>query len=389
VAGAVDRGAPVALVLFAAMFAAQASLLVLTPVLAAVAADFGVSTATAAQLRSVSGIVAGGVALWMGQRSRPRPLRDVLGAGLILLAAGSALSAAAPDFAVLAAAQVGLGAGLGLTLSAGLAAAGEWAGEEQARVLSWALVGQPAAWIVGMPLAGAVAEVSWRYAWLAVPLAASVAALAALATRPRDTAAVRGPDEPTLWAQPGAPGWAVGELLAYGGWAGTLVFVGALFIDSYGTSTTTVGLLLALAAVAYVPGNFLARRLVDRRARDLLRLGGAVSGAGVAMLGILRPGLGFSATLFAALAFVAGGRTIAGSALGLQLAPRCRLQSMGARTAAVQYGYLLGAVAGGAAFALGGYRALGLALGALYALAVVPHVGWRSAFTRPAARPVG
>jgi MFS transporter, DHA1 family, inner membrane transport protein len=240
--------------------------------------------------------------------------------------------------------------------------------------LSWALVGQPAAWIVGMPLAGAAAERSWRYAWVAVPLASSLVALLALATRPRDTIVVPAPDEPTLWAHAGARGWAVGELFAYGGWAGTLVFVGALFVDSYGTSTTVVGLLLAGAAVAYVPGNFLARRIVDRRARSLLRHGGALSGVGVAVLGVLRPGVVFSGVLFAALAFVAGARTLAGSSLGLRLAPGCRLQSMSVRTAATQYGYLLGAVVGGAALALGGYRALGVALGGLYVLAAVPHL---------------
>jgi predicted MFS family arabinose efflux permease len=47
---------------------------------------------------------------------------------------------------------------------------------------------------------------------------------------------------------------------------------------------------------------------------------------------------------------------------------------MSVRTAAVQYGYLLGAVVGGAALALGGYRALGVALGGLYVLGAVPHL---------------
>ena len=40
------------------LFAAQASVVVLSPVLSGVAADFGVSTATAGQLRSLSGAVA-------------------------------------------------------------------------------------------------------------------------------------------------------------------------------------------------------------------------------------------------------------------------------------------------------------------------------------------
>jgi predicted MFS family arabinose efflux permease len=362
------------LVLFLCLFATQAALLVLTPILPFVARDFGISTATAAQLRSVSGVVAGVVALWVAVRSRPRPLRDLLASGLGLLALSCALSAAAPTFGVLAAAQVGVGIGLGVVLSGALAAAGEWEPQRQARTLSWALVGQPVAWIVGMPLVGLVTESSWRQAWVAVPFAASLVALAALLSRPRDRAPGVGPEEPPVWSHPGTVGWAVGELLAYGGWAGTLVFVGALFVDSYATSPGAVGLLLALGAVAYVPGNFLARRVVDRRARALLILGASLSGVGVAVFGLVRPGVALSASVFAALAFVAGSRTIAGSSLGLTLAPECRLQSMGFRTAAVQFGYLLGAAVGGAALALGGYGALGLALGLLYLLAAAPHV---------------
>jgi MFS transporter, DHA1 family, inner membrane transport protein len=361
-------------VLFLSMFATQAALLVLTPILPLVARDLAVSTAAAAQLRSVSGVVAGAVAVWVALRSRPRPLRDLLAAGLALLAVSCLVSAAAPSFAVLALAQVGVGAALGIVLSGALAAAAEWEPSRQARTLSWALVGQPVAWIVGMPIVGRVAEASWRWAWVVVPSLAALTALAALLSRPRDPLPAAAADEPGLWSHPGVAGWALGELLAYGAWAGALVFVGALFVDSYGTSTSGVGLLLALGAVAYVPGNFLARRFVVDRGRAVLVLGAGSSALGVAAFGIVRPGAAVSALLFAALAFVAGARTIAGSSVGLALAPACRLQSMGFRTAAVQFGYLLGATTGGVALATGGYAALGTCLGLLYLLAATVHL---------------
>ena len=47
--------------------------------------------------------------------------------------------------------------------------------------LSWALIGQPAAWIVGMPLLGVAGGHSWRYAWLGLPLVGAVLAAAAVA----------------------------------------------------------------------------------------------------------------------------------------------------------------------------------------------------------------
>ena len=61
--------------------------------------------------------------------------------------------------------------------TAGTLAAAEWVSPAlRTRTLSWALIGQPAAWIVGMPLIGLLGERSWRYGWLALPLAAALAA---------------------------------------------------------------------------------------------------------------------------------------------------------------------------------------------------------------------
>ncbi len=177
-----------------------------------------------------------------------------------------------------------------------------------------------------------------------------------------------------MWHEPGTRGWALGELAAYGAWAGTLVFVGALLVESYGTSTTLVGLILAGGAIAYLPGNFLARRFVAEHSRVLVLGAALASAVGVAIFGGVRVHLVASAVLFAVLAFLGGGRTIAGSALGLQLAPSCRLQAMSVRTAAVQFGYLLGASVGGLAVSWRGYGALGAVLSGLYVLAAVPHV---------------
>ena len=100
-------------------------------------------------------------------------------AGLGLLAVGSALSAVAPNFVVLALAQVPIGIGVGLTYSAAVAAVAEWSRpEDRSRVLAVALLGPPLAWVVGMPLGGAAGEASWRLSWIVVPLVLSLAGLA-------------------------------------------------------------------------------------------------------------------------------------------------------------------------------------------------------------------
>jgi len=370
-----SRAEPAA-ALFLCLFAVQASVIALSPVLPEVAADFGVSTATAGQLRSVSGLVAGLTAVAMGRLSGRLGLRELLLAGLAVLAAGALLSAAAPAFALLAAAQVALGAGIAMVLSGGLAAAAEWSAPEQrARVLSWALLGQPFAWIVGMPAIGLLGGLSWRWGWLAVPFLAGVLAFAAVARRPAD-----GRREPPVGAwrllrrDRRVAGWALGELFAWSAWAGTLVFAGALFVESYGASTAAAGFLLGLAAVAYLPGNMLARRHVESSARLLVAAAPPLAATIVVVFGAWRPALGVSAALLALLAFVAAARTIAGSALGLEVCAQRRVFAMRIRTAATQFGYLLGSALGGIALAAGGYGALGAVFAVMFLLAAAPHL---------------
>lgn len=357
------------LILFACMFAGQAALIALSPVLPEVARDFDVSTATAGQLRAVSGLVAGGTAAGMGVIATRLGIRDLLILGLWLLIGGSLLSAAAPSFAVLAAAQVPVGAGLGLVLSAALAGAAEWVPDERrAGALSWTLIGPPAAWMVGLPVVGLVGHVSWRLGWIAVPVAAGIVALAAVVTRC--------PDEPVqrtrgaLAHNPAMRRWGLGELLALSAWTGTVVYVGALLVESYDISVAAAGLLLGAGAAAYLPGTFLARRFAASPRRLLVALALALA-AGVAVFGVWRPALWVSAVLFALLAFLAGGRTFAGSAAGLVVAPADKLLAMRVRAAALQFGYLVGSVVGGIALSAEGYGAMGLTFAFLFAAAAV------------------
>jgi DHA1 family inner membrane transport protein len=358
-----------------ALGASQAAILALTPVLADVARDLDVSTATAGQLRTISGLAAGLTALFLGLAASRIGLRELVGGGLGLLAAGSAVSAAAPAFGVLAAGQVLIGAGVGLSYTAAIAAVAEWsAPEERSRVLAVALLGPPAAWVVGMPVCGLVGEVSWRLAWIVVPLAGALAALAVLVRRPSTPPAGSAAGLRTVFREPGVLRWSAGELLAFSAWAGALVYVGALFIESYGLSVATTGIVLGAGALVYLPGNLLFRRLVDDHLRVLLVGTPLAAAVAVAVLGAFRPSAWFSFAAFSALAFIAGGRTLAGSAAALDLAPELRLGVTGVRTGALQGGYFVGAAVGGAALALGGYAALGLTMALLFAGATVPHL---------------
>ena len=370
-----DGPRAVGLTLLAALAASQAALVVLNPLLPDVARDLDISVATAGQLRTVSGLAAGVAALSVGLLAMRLGLRELLLGSVATLACGSLLSALAPGFAWLVAGQTLAGLGIGVSYSAALAATAEWAsGEDRSRVLALTLLGPPLAWILGMPLVGLVGEVSWRLAWLVVPLALALVALGAIVVREAAPPAGRRAGLRSVLAYPGVARWTAGELFAFSGWAGSLVYVGALLVESYGLSIAATGLALGFGALVYVPGNLLFRRWVDVHGRLLLVALALSAAVTVALLGLVRPSVWVSLVLFAILCFIAGGRTLAGSARGLGLAPELRLGVTGVRTAAIQSGYFVGAAVGGLALAAGGYALLGLAFAALFVGAAIPHL---------------
>jgi DHA1 family inner membrane transport protein len=375
-------------VLFMCLFASQAAMLVLSPTLPEVAREFGISSATAGQLRSISGATGGLTALVLATAARRPGLRAMLSGGAALVALGSAISAAAPSFAVLAGAQGVLGVGIGLLVAVGIAAAGEWAAPAQrAHVLAWAIVGMPAAWIVGMPAAwivgmpvvGAVSQAGWRVAWLAVPTVAALVALVLVRLRPADPATRRTGAAASAWRSGDVARFTLGELFANAAWASVLTYSGTLLLGSYDVSLAVVGLGLGLGAVAMVPGAFTGRRGATRATPARLTGLTAIQGCAALVLGAVRPTAALTLAVFTAMAFVNGRRSMVASALGMDTAPQDAVAVMSMRAAANQFGYLLGAAVGGLALAAGGFPALGATLAAMFGVAVLVHCpeSWR------------
>jgi predicted MFS family arabinose efflux permease len=340
--------------------------LVLSPVLPKIAEALGASVGAIGQLRTVSGGVACITALALGRRPAVQ-LRNLIGAGVALLALGSLSSAVAPTLTALGLAQVPIGVGLAAVLVGAVAAAGEWpSAERRTGVVAWTLVGQAAAWVVGMPVVGIVAATAgWRAALMALPVSASVLALVALRGAPTGWAPNRARDRRWL-LRPAVARWALGEVLAFSAWSGTLVYAGAMFATSYGAGPAAVGLVLGAGAAAYLPGNLAARRWVDRSAATAAGVLALLASVGVLVLFAARPSLGISAALFAAMAGVGGARTLAGSVRGLELGGSQPVVSTGVRAAAQQLGYLVGAGLGGAVLDAAGPAGLGVALSLLF-----------------------
>jgi predicted MFS family arabinose efflux permease len=385
------RASP-SVVLFSCVFTSQAAVLVLAPILVSIARDLDVSTALAGQLRIFGAPVAAVVAIALARHGGRLPLQRLLLASSAFVALGAIASAAAPSFLTLALAQVPLWIGVAGLVAGGIGAAGAWSDPDtRTRVVARALAGAPAAWVVGMPTIGAVADSSWRLAFLAVPLPAAIVTAALVVTsapkraRERQETSLVG-----LLDRRGARGWALGELLAMSGWAGTLVFSGAVFIETYGTSTDATGVLLALIALAYLVGNSVGGRIggscVMRRA---LAQTTAAAAIGVAALTTFTPNVFVTFAFFALSSALVGARTVAGTTYGFTIAGERKLEVGTVRAVSTHAGYLIGSAVGGAAYALGGVQLTGVALASLLLAGALPHASmWRASCSAPAAEPV-
>jgi predicted MFS family arabinose efflux permease len=378
--GASFLGSP-STVLFLALFASQAGVLVMSPILADVAEEFSVSIAEAGQLRILAAPLAAVVALAAGRMLVRRSPRALLAIGSALLAAGSLASAGAPTFELLALAQVPMWAGVAILIAAGVTATAAWSEPaERTKVVARALAGPPAAWIVGMPLIGVVAEVDWRLTFVALPLPAALLAGLALARRPGDVPIAGARSSPAgILGRRDARRWALAELLASAAWAGTLVFSGALFTEVHGMSSAATGMALALVAAVYLVGNQWAGRAGgERTRRDLLERSLAASLA-VALTWAFAPGVAVTLVLFGVAGFLAAARTVSGTVYGFAIAGDLSREVGAIRAATMQLGYLIGSLVGGIALSVGGYEALALAFGGLLLASTLPYLCVRPA----------
>jgi predicted MFS family arabinose efflux permease/ribosomal protein S18 acetylase RimI-like enzyme len=372
------------LVLFLAFVASQAGVLVLSPILSDVADDFGVSIAAAGQLRILAAPLAVVAALVAGRLLTRYSPRALLGVASALLAVGSLASAAAPSFALLALAQIPMWIGIAMILTAGVAATAAWSEpERRTRVVAHAFAGPPTAWIVGMPLIGLVAEVNWRLAFLALPLPAALLAGLAVLGRPHDAPIPRAETSlHGLLRRADAQRWAIGELCANAAWAGTLVFSGALMTEQFGMSTTATGVALAAVAVAYLLGNRRAGHGAPERARWTMLATSLAAAVAVALTWTVTPVVAVTLVLFAVSGALVATRTVSGTVYGFSVAGDLGREVGTVRAVTTQLGYLIGALAGGAALALAGFAGIGVVMGGLFLASTLPYASLRLARRR-------
>ena len=357
-----------------ATMATQASIVVLAPLVVEIGHELSASVSAVGQGRSVMAATAVVASLAIGSMIDRLGVRPLLLWGGWLALAGAAATAAAPSVVLFYLAHVLTGAGVACLLSAGFAGVAAYFDErERAWAMGYVVGSQSIAWIAGNPLIGLLTDaVSWRLAY-AVPATASLLALVVcwLSLPRRDRAgsarsAVDGTQASGLLGvlrEPSARRWAVAELVAYAAWTAELTYAGAFYVQSYGVSESSVGVLLAIGSLAFLLATSRTAWLAHRFPRRRLIVVSAL-GMGIALVPVLNltPAVWFTLATFCVMAVFAGVRTTGSSALGLSQIPARPGSMMAARTTSAQLGYMLGAVAGGAVLALADFGTLGFVL---------------------------
>lgn len=351
-----------------ATMASQSMLVVLAPTMVAIGDELGASVATVGQARSITAAVSITTSLLLSTRADTLPVPRLLGigSGLALMACGAV--AAAGSVAVFLAAHVLVGVAFALLLSAGFAGVAAFPAEHRAWATGYVTSANALAWVLVNPVAAGLSErLSWRAAE-AIP--ATIAAAALLTAR--YAARVPGRPAPVGMLAPlrdaSARRWIGAEVAGFAAWTSLLTFAGAFFVQRVDVRESTMGWFLAAGAAAYLASSTrsgaLARRVPRRR---------LAAGAGLLMAAILPLMLGTvhsavsAAIFFCLLGLAAGVRTPASAGLGLEQLPGHPAVMMAARTAATQFGYLLGAVIGGLVIGGPGYGALGVVLAVVMA----------------------
>ncbi|WP_219416317.1 MFS transporter [Pseudonocardia nigra] len=366
-------------VLTAGVVTVGAQAFVLAPLLADIAADLATGPAEIGRALSAygAGIVAS--ALVLGRRLDRLPRRTALTAGMAAIAVGAAWSAAATHWALLAAAQLVGGLGVGLVLPATYALAAELAAPgAEARATGRVLVGWSIALVAGVPLATVLGDaVGWRAAFGALAAVCAVQAvlyrLLPVGVPVHDSATLdvrgRGPLGVAL-RTPGVPRLLVGVLAFMTAFYGVYAFVGAEIRALHGGGATTAGLL----ALCYGAGFGLAAgadRLLDRFGTARL-----VAPA-LALLAVVYLALGATIGSVPAVLAAAFGWGLVNHA-GLTLlvsrlaaaAPTARGAVLALNTAATYGGAAVAGVLAGPLYEQAGFGWLTVAAAAVVALAV-------------------
>ncbi len=365
--------------LIVTMIVNQTGVVIISPLVVDIGASFGVSESLAGQLRTVAALSSAILAPYIGVLSERTGRKPILLAGLGIIGVTGFASALAPTFWVLMLVQFMTGIGVACLLSMGMAAVGDYFAPGRR---SWAMgivnIGQPLAWIIGLPLIGLLADsFSWRWSFFGVPFLFSIVGLLFVLRLPKPEPSSATGERPDprqalreILSDRSATAWVLTELCAYTGWAGTLTFLGVFYIDRFDLSAGTASPLLSLSALGFVGGSLGAHRIADRVGQRRVILATAVLSA-CFLIGsmVFSWPMALTVALLVLFGLSQGTRGATSNTLGLQQSSQYRGAMMALRASVAQLGYVFGGLIGGLVLVHGGMPVLSVVFGILISAA--------------------
>ncbi|MDJ0342986.1 MFS transporter [Streptomyces sp. H10-C2] len=263
-------------------FAVGTDAMVVAGILPLLARDLDVPVAAAGQIVTVFALAYALLAPLLATVTARWPRRRLLLTGLVFFTLANVLTALAPDYPTLLATRVLAAAGAAMYTPTAVAVATMMAApERRGRALALVMGGMTVSTALGVPLGTWLGRTDWRLTmWLVAGLGA--AALAGLATML--------PALPTPKAAPGlrdrlAPlrdrrvfGAVTTTFLFFVAVQSVYIYTATLVAPATGGSADRLSLLLFVAGLASVAGNWLAGRVIDRfGARAALVVGGTIT----------------------------------------------------------------------------------------------------------------
>ena len=340
---------------------------VIVPVLIEIASEFGATAGSAGLVAAAYGVPGVVIAVLAGPYSDRFGRKIFLVAGTVLMGLATLLSSVAQSFEMLLATRALAGMGASVIFPNVNATVGDaFAYRDRGRAISTIIAMNTMASIVGLPVAGIVAEAtSWRVSVGLVGLLAVAAAFVLLRLLPQRPPEGEPAGARTLYRQIAANASAVGSLLSslFGAlfWFTWATFFIVFFQRTYDLSlgvASTVGLTLGVGVLV---GSQIGGRLGDRIGYRPI-IGGSIVIAGALLLletNIHVP-LATAAALNLLLSAVIGARFATNNALISEQVPEARGTMFAISASLVSLGMVIGPALGGVLIDAFGFGAIGV-----------------------------
>ena len=359
-------------------FASVYASVVMAPVLTQIAAEFGISTGAAGLVVAAYGAPGIVVAVLAGPYSDRFGRKRFLVAGSAVMGVFTLLAAFATSFPVLVATRMVAGIGASVIYPNANAILGDnFPYGERARAIATVIGMNTMASIIGVPLAGIIAEATTWRASVAMVGSLSIIAAAVLFWRLRPAQAPLNDAEVrelyrSIVTKSSAVAAIVSSLLGSLYWFTWSTYVVVFFEVTFGLSEGLASTIALTQGLGVLIGSQLGGRLGARIGHKPVVAGSVViSGALLAVLTNLTPPLALTALLSLALAAVMGARFASNTTLLTEQVPEARGTLLALSASVTSLSIVAGATVGGILIDVFGFWSLGLFCLVVSALASV------------------